>query len=348
VYKRKHPALERFWDYALYIFMFPQILAGPIVRVGQIAGQIRDRSSQETVDDKLTGLVRFMIGLAKKVLIADLLGVTVNEIFALPSSELSTGLAWAGAIAYTFQIYYDFSGYSDMAIGLARMLGFRLPENFNFPYLSNSITEFWKRWHMTLSAWLRDYLFLPIAYSASRKLPNKRYFGIQTDKILYLLAASVTFVLCGFWHGAAWTFILWGAYQGLFLILERFFLLRFYKWTGRVPAILITFLVIVLGWVVFRSENLDFAHYYLRRMFMFVSRPNDIWLNPKFWTMLAIATFFSFWGSMKRIGEWIDSLFDKPGNAQLVSMSVVSLILLVLSLSAITSNGFNPFIYFRF
>jgi len=148
VYKRRHPAFEKLQDYALYIFMFPQLLSGPIVRPGQISGQITDRSLPDSIDDKLIGFYRFIIGLAKKVLIADVLGVTVNEIFALNSAQLSSGMAWIGAIAYTFQIYFDFSGYTDMAIGLCRMMGFRIPENFNFPYISQSITEFWRRWHI--------------------------------------------------------------------------------------------------------------------------------------------------------------------------------------------------------
>lgn len=348
VYKRRHEPFRRLQDYALYVFMFPQLLSGPIVRVGQIAGQIADRSQQENIENRLLGFYRFVIGLAKKVLIADVLGVTVNEIFALNSLQLSSGLAWIGAIGYTFQIYFDFSGYTDMAIGLARMMGFRLPENFNFPYLSTSITDFWKRWHITLSNWLRDYVFLPVAYSASRKLKKDRYLKLRTDEILYIFAAAVTFVICGFWHGAAWTFILWGAYQGVFLIFDRLFFLRFSKKIRRVPSILITFFVILLGWVIFRSDSLDSAHFYLRRMFAFESMPNDVLLTSKFWTILALAALFSFWGGIGRIGSWVDRFYEKPANRILFATAAVTLVLLVLSLAAITSAGFSPFIYFRF
>jgi alginate O-acetyltransferase complex protein AlgI len=348
VYKKRHEPFRKLQDYALYIFMFPQLLSGPIVRAGQIAGQITDRKDQENIDNRLLGFYRFVIGLAKKVLIADVLAVTVTEIFALNSLQLSSGLAWIGAIGYTFQIYFDFSGYTDMAIGLARMMGFRLPENFNFPYLSTSITDFWKRWHMTLSLWFRDYVFLPIAYSASRKLKKERYAGLRTDKILYIWAAGITFLLCGFWHGAAWTFILWGAYQGVFLILDRLFFLKFSKKIGHFPSILITLFVILVGWVIFRSENLDFAHFYLRRMFSFDAMPNDVLLTSKFWTMGAIAALFSFWGGFRKIGKWVEKLFDRPGNGMLITMAVLSLALLVLSLAAVTSSGFSPFIYFRF
>ncbi|MFH1160060.1 MAG: MBOAT family O-acyltransferase [bacterium] len=348
VYKRRHNALTRLQDYALYIFMFPQLLSGPIVRVGQISDQIRDRRAQENANERLIGFYRFVIGLSKKVLIADVLGVTVNELFALSSLELSSGLAWIGGIAYTFQIYFDFSGYTDMAIGLAKMAGFRLPENFNFPYVSTSITDFWKRWHITLSTWLRDYLFLPIAYSTSRKWKQEKYLGIRTDKLLYCYAAAITFLICGFWHGAAWTFILWGGYMAFFLILDRLFLIRWLKKTGKIPSRLLTFLVLVIGWVIFRAENLDYAWFYLRRMFLFVNCQNEIWLNPKFWTMLGIAIFFSFWGGWKRIQGWSEKLFSTPGNATVILFTLLAIILFVLNEATITSTGFTPFIYFRF
>ncbi|MCX6268921.1 MAG: MBOAT family protein [Bacteroidetes bacterium] len=348
VYKKQQPVFAKLQDFALYIFMFPQILAGPIVRPGQIASQITDRKSQETIDYRLTGFIRFMIGLAKKVLIADVIGTTVNEIFELGPNELSSGIAWIGAIAYTFQIYFDFSGYSDMAIGLARMLGFKLPENFNFPYISQSITEFWRRWHITLSFWFRDYIFLPLAYATSRKLPKEYYIGLRADKYIYLIATSVTFLLCGFWHGAAWTFIIWGAYMALFLIFDRLFLLKYLKKAGRIPSIGITFLLITVGWVIFRSGSPDDAWFYIQRMFMFRGTENVVWLNPKFWTMLAIAILFSFWGISKKVDIWIEKLYFNPGNSMIIVFSVISIILFILSEATITSSGFNPFIYFRF
>ncbi|MCX6244919.1 MAG: MBOAT family protein [Bacteroidetes bacterium] len=348
VYKKRHPGFEKIQDYALYIFMFPQLLSGPIVRPGQISDQIKDRTGQETIDNRLIGFYRFMIGLAKKVIIADTLGASVNDIFALSSAGLSTGMAWTGAVAYTFQIYFDFSGYSDMAIGLARMVGFRLPENFNSPYVSQSITEFWRRWHITLSFWFRDYIFLPLAYSTSRKLPKEHYAGIRTDKILYLIAASVTFLLCGFWHGAAWTFIAWGAYMGFFLIVDRLFLLKYLKKAGKVPSILITFLLLVISMVIFRSQSLDDAGFFLRRMFQFRGGDNMIWLNEKFLTMLAVAVLFSFWGGFKIVEEWINRLYLSPGKKSLILFSVLSILLFILNAATIIASGFSPFIYFRF
>jgi len=348
VRKKQQPVFQKLQDYALYIFMFPQLLSGPIVRPGQIAAQIADRSSQDNIDYRLTGFYRFIIGLAKKVLIADVLGVTVNEIFALSSAELSSGMAWIGAIAYTFQIYFDFSGYSDMAIGLARMLGFSLPENFNSPYVSQSITEFWRRWHMTLSFWFRDYIFLPLAYATSRKLPKEHYLGLRADKVIYLIATTVTFLLCGFWHGAAWTFIVWGAYMGVFLIIDRLFLLKYLKKAGKIPSIVLTFFLLMIGWLIFRSQSLDEAWFFIRRLFLFQGGENMVWLNPKFWTMLAIAVLFSFWGGFKKIESWIDKLYFNPGNALMIVSAVIAILLFVLSEATITSSGFSPFIYFRF
>ena len=348
VYKNRHPVFQKLQDYALYIFMFPQLLSGPIVRPGQISAQITDRSAQENTDYRLTGFYRFIIGLSKKVLIADVLGVTVNAIFSLNSAGLSTGLAWVGAIAYTFQIYYDFSGYTDMAIGLARMMGFRLPENFNTPYVSQSITEFWRRWHMTLSFWFRDYIFLPLAYATSRKLPRERYLGIRADKIIYLIATTVTFLLCGFWHGAAWNFIIWGAYMGLFLIIDRLFLIRYLKKAGKVPSIVITFFILMIGWLIFRSQTPDESWFFIRRLFTFKSGENTVWLNPKFWTMLVVAAIFSFWGGFKKIESWIEKLYFNPGNGLMMLFSIMAILLFILSEAAITSSGFSPFIYFRF
>ena len=348
VYRKTFKGFRRITDYAIYIFMFPQLLAGPIVRPGQISNQITDRSSASTIDYKLRGFCRFMIGLGKKVLIADILGTTVNSIFSLDPSQLSSGIAWVGAIAYAFQIYFDFSGYSDMAIGLALMLGFRLPENFNNPYLSGSITEFWKRWHITLSLWLRDYIFLPLAYKTSRRLKKEKYAGFRVDKLIYVIAASVTFLLCGFWHGASWTFIVWGAFQGIFLILDRLFLLRLLKKVGKISAILITFFILTVGWVFFRSENLHMAFLFLAKMFSFTGGMNDIWLHAKFWSVLGIAVVFSFWNGNRKIQLWTDRLFQSPSDAMQVAMGILAILLLILCETNLNAAGFSPFIYFRF
>jgi alginate O-acetyltransferase complex protein AlgI len=348
VYKKSFPGFKRFTDYALYIFMFPQLLAGPIVRPGQIAGQITDRSANITIDNKLAGFYRFMIGLAKKVLIADLLRTTVNAIFLLDPSQLSTAIAWMGAITYSFQIYFDFSGYSDMAIGLALMAGFKLPENFNSPYLSRSITEFWRRWHLTLSFWLRDYIFFPLAYSTSRKLPKENYGGIRTDKVIYLIATLVTFLICGFWHGAELNFIAWGLYQGVFMVADRLFLIRYLKKAGKIPATIITFFLITIGWVFFRAGSLHLAFIYLSKMFSFSGGINDIWLHPKFWTVFIVAVIFSFWSGYKKIEQWVARVYHSPSNTILIVMTLLSILLRIICVANIKAAGFSPFIYFRF
>ena len=206
VYRRIHEPLKKVSDYLLYIMAFPQMIAGPIVRFTHIADQIVKR--KDTLDDKLVGFYRFCIGLAKKVLIANVMAEQADLIFSSNLNELTTPMAWIGMIAYTFQIYFDFSGYSDMAIGLGRMMGFRFPENFNAPYISTSITEFWRRWHMTLSGFMRDYLYIPLG--GSRVNSNGRlYFNL-----------ALVFLLSGLWHGASWNFVIWGAFHGFFLILD--------------------------------------------------------------------------------------------------------------------------------
>jgi len=345
IYRKAFPGFKCLADYATYIFMFPQLLAGPIVRPGQIEYQIRERRDTSTIDHRLTGFIRFIIGLAKKILIADGLGIIVNSIFNLSPSELSSGVAWMGAITYSFQIYFDFSGYSDMAIGLALMLGFKLPENFNSPYLSRSITEFWRRWHITLSLWLRDYIFLPLAYSVSRKLPEEKYAGIKTENLIYITATLVTFFLCGFWHGAGWNFIAWGVYQGIFLIFDRLFLLRYLKKIGKVPAIMITFLFLTIGWVIFRSS---IPGVFLGKMFLFKGGINDILFHPKFWTVFTLAVIFSFWNMNKRINKWVDRVYHAPSQTILIGMTVLSIVLFFICEANITGAEFSPFIYFRF
>jgi alginate O-acetyltransferase complex protein AlgI len=188
----------------MYILFFPQLIAGPIVRYNEIENQIVDRAENETWNNRFNGFFRFIIGLSKKVLIANTLGATVDQIFSLEADSLSTSMAWIGILAYAFQIYYDFSGYSDMAIGLGKMMGFNFPENFNNPYISRNITEFWRRWHMTLSHWMRDYLYIPLGGNKV-KSKSRLYFNLW-----------IVFFLSGLWHGAAWNFVAWGVFHGLF------------------------------------------------------------------------------------------------------------------------------------
>jgi alginate O-acetyltransferase complex protein AlgI len=189
---------------------------------------------------------------------------------------------------------------------------------------------------------------LPLAYAISGKMPRERYLGLRSDKVIYLLATSVTFFLCGFWHGAAWTFIAWGIFHGIFIILDRLFLLKYLKKTGKIPSIVITFFILTIGWVIFRCENLMMAISYIETMFSFRGADNGIWLNPKFWSILFLGMLFGFWGGFGKIEKWIDTLYDKPQNGVIMVMSVMAILLFILNEATVTSTGFNPFIYFRF
>ena len=238
VYRGETRASRNVVDFGCYLTMFPQLVAGPIVRYAAVAGALRSRVP--TLDDIAAGIERCVIGLAKKLLIADTCGRVADAAFSLSGAEVSWLAAWAGTVCYVLQIYYDFSGYSDMAIGLGRIFGFPFPENFNYPYISRSVREFWRRWHMTLSGWFRDYLYIPLG--GNRKGPLRTYVNLL-----------LVFALCGFWHGASWMFVLWGLYHGFFLVLER----RSDFPAGRPRWLqhLYTIVVFMFGWVIFRAEN---------------------------------------------------------------------------------------------
>ena len=336
VYRRKHAPLKRVTDYAMYILMFPQLIAGPIVRFNEIADQIEERRKLESIDNRLTGFFRFIIGLSKKVLVANIMGEQADQIFAMNADGMTTGTAWLGVIAYAFQIYFDFSGYSDMAIGLGRMIGFKYPENFDNPYISGSITEFWRRWHMTLGRFMRDYLYIPLG--GNRVSTARLYFNLW-----------VVFAISGLWHGAAWNFVLWGIYHGLFLILDRLFLLRFYSRIGRIPSVMITLLITLVGWVLFRSETINYAWIFLGKMFTFTGGGLLIEVGSKFWSVLAIAAVFSLSGLFGGVLAWQQRILSPVQSSRTIFLMVLfSVIFFIINLSAITSTGFNPFIYFRF
>jgi len=335
VYRKVHAPLKSVADYLLYILLFPQLIAGPIVRYNEIADQLEGREANETFDNKLLGFYRFVIGLAKKVLIANVLGAEADKAFALSEELLTSNIAWIGILAYTFQIYFDFSGYSDMAIGLGRMMGFTFPENFNNPYVSQNITEFWRRWHITLGRFMRDYLYIPLG--GNRVTIKRMYFNL-----------AFVFVVSGFWHGAAWNFIIWGAFHGLFLILDRLFLLKFYEKIGKYPSIIITFFLTIIGWVIFRATTLDQVGYYIKALFAFDY--SEYYLDQRFWFIIIIAAFFSFFTLPKKGLKIEDFIFYREtiSNKNAVYYGLLIGVLLYLSVLSIISSGFNPFIYFRF
>jgi len=337
VYRREHRPQSNFWNYQLYIIFFPKLIAGPIIRYHEFADQITNRFFNDTYYNRLAGFTRFAIGLGKKVLIANTVGAYADEIFDLNYSNLSTPTAWFGIVCYTFQIYFDFSGYSDMALGLGRMMGFLLPENFNNPYTSRSITEFWRRLHITLGAWMKNYLYIPLG---GNKVQHKGrlYFNL----VLVFLAS-------GFCHGASWNFIFWGGYHGLFLVLERAGLSKFYKKLPLIIVIPLIFVIVMIGWVYFRIESFADANHYISRMFSFSSMSdNPLTIERTFYSLISFL--FSIL-TLSSLGKRLENYFffstDIYRSSPIV-LFLVSLVLLLLSVSSITSVGFNPFIYFRF
>lgn len=336
VYRGNHEPQHR-WDHlALYILMFAQLIAGPIIRYKEIADQISDRSGNDSAESRMNGLFRFFIGLSKKVLIANVLAQQADVIFATNPGNLSTGSAWIGMIAYTLQIYFDFSGYSDMALGLGKMFGFRFPENFNFPYISQSFTEFWRRWHITLGNWMKDYLYIPLG-------------GNRINRQRTLLNLIIVFLLSGLWHGAAWTFVVWGLYHGLFLVLDKVGLQQLLSKLGRIPATLLTFLFVMIGWVIFRADSLPYAFGYIIRLFTFTSCNDLILLNTRFIVILLLALVTAFSGIFPSIEKYVSSLFEHSHSIpRWTLIAVITLLLYILNGSALLAGGLNPFIYFRF
>jgi len=334
-YRKVHPPLKNPFDFLLYILMFPQMIAGPIVRFQTIADQITDR--RETNEDRLLGFYRFIIGLAKKVLIADVLGFEVDKIMAMDYAGLDSSMAWIGIVGFTFQIYFDFSGYSDMAIGIGRMIGFKFPENFDNPYTARSVTEFWRRWHITFSTFMRNYLYYPLG--GSRVKTNQRlYFNLW-----------FVFLISGLWHGASWNFVIYGAFHGFFLVIERLFLLKVLDKVGKWPSIIFTFFVIVIARVFFRVEGLEDAMIYLNRLFAFDFQPVVYQMNNHFYFIMLVATILSFITAF-RFGARIEDRIYKTNliaREHLVYFTVAVLTLLFI-IASLAGSGFSPFIYFRF
>ncbi len=342
-YVQKNPI-----NLALYISMFPQLIAGPIVRYKDIKNSLTNRKL--TADSFAKGIERFIIGLAKKAILANSIGEVADKIFAGDYSMMGMSVAWLGAICYTLQIYYDFSGYSDMAIGLGKIFGFTFMENFNYPYISKSITEFWKRWHISLSTWFRDYLYIPLG--GNRKGSKRTYTN--------LLAV---FIATGIWHGAAWGFLIWGLWHGLFMIIER--ILR----NKNVPHLIknskiqnvcrwfYTMLVVVFGWVLFKTVLLEDALTYLGVM-LHISTPDYVafsaryYLDNKLIFMIVAAIFAALpWKEFLpgKSGKLLKELNTLEATHSIVIIRrVLLLCLLVICMMFIMNSTYNPFIYFRF
>ncbi len=336
VYRKDCNVQKNYYDLMLYITLFPQMIAGPIVKYHDVEQQIGNRET--TMKDFAAGLRRFITGLAKKVLIANTMGAVVERIFVMDTANFSTPIAWLGAISYSLQLYYDFSGYSDMAIGLGKMFGFTFLENFNYPYISKSITEFWRRWHISLSTWFKEYLYIPLG--GNRLGNNRTYFNL-----------FIVFLATGIWHGASWNFIFWGLWHGFFIILERItsWHKKELKTAGNIAKHLYTILVFIIGWVIFRAETMTYAAKYILRMFGIGEQT----LTLYYWNyficnteiiMMAIALICStpIFRNMIHVPKGRGMLLRK------ILLNAWLGILFVLSFASIADATFNPFIYFRF
>lgn len=329
VYQGTISATRSLLMFATYKSSFPQLIAGPIVRYKDVAAELPGRTiSSEMV---LQGVHRFVIGFAKKVLLADTFAVPADAIFNLAPTDLNIGTAWLGAFSYTLQIYFDFSAYSDMAIGIGLMMGFRFPENFNFPYMATSLRDFWRRWHMTLSFWFRDYLYIPLG--GNRAGPIRTYVNL-----------FAVFVLTGLWHGAAWTFVAWGLWHGSFMVLERYF--KFEKWPIVLPLKwLYTLAVVVFGWVLFRAKSFSHAFHMVALMVGLRTGGNEYPVK-EYWNNALVLVFLVGVVLSFPVYRWIGERL--PTRARLPVGFAALLAVFVLSSMKVLSGAYSPFLYFRF
>ena len=345
--------------FSLFVLFFAKITAGPIIRHNEVADSLISRNLN--LDNFVFGLKRFIIGLSKKVLIADVLAKTVNPVFSLPQYDLIAGVSWLVIVCFSLQLYYDFSGYSDMAIGIGRMLGFTFQENFDSPYCATSLTDFWRRWHISLSTWLKDYLFLPLSYALITERVRKRVAS-GSFKLKYISAVSIltVFTLCGLWHGAAWTFVIWGVFHGLILAVESLGFSKKIKSWWRPFQHIYTLIIIMIAWVFFRSPTLDYAINFLKSMFFLSTTPSATYIyamSREAVITLGIALLFvlplqdvvsainiRYRGSIQTL-----QLQSSTKSYIESSLSYIShMTLLLLSFASLSSTTYNPFLYGKF
>lgn len=331
VYRNDVRVQKNLIDFGMYITMFPQLIAGPIVRYADVQDQLADRSV--TTADFSEGIMRFVVGLGKKVLLANQMGAVWSDIYAL-GGDVSALMAWTGAIAYTFQIYFDFSGYSDMAIGLGRMFGFKFPENFRYPYQSVSITDFWRRWHITLSTWFKEYLYIPLGGNRC---------GLARQALNLLIVWSLT----GFWHGAGWNFVMWGLYYFVILFIEKLFLLKALDKLPKLFRHVYALLLIVIGWVIFASDDVGVLLPYLGSMFGANGAVGGMDVYTLFTkAVLLIICCVASTELPKRL--FLSATGAMNEKAAFTIKSVMTIALLALSMILLIGDSYNPFLYFRF
>lgn len=333
VYLDKVPVQRNIISFGAYVTMFPQLVAGPIVKYGEIAKQIDNRF--ETLDKFGEGCELFIIGLSKKVLLANNIGMLWTTIKSLPISNVTVIGAWLGIIAFTFQIYFDFSGYSDMAIGLGKMLGFDFNKNFNYPYISKSITEFWRRWHISLGSWFREYVYIPLG-------------GNRVSVAKHLRNLFIVWFLTGLWHGASWNFIIWGLYFGCILVIEKMFLL---KWLEKLPKFICNIYAMVLvmiGWVFFDVETLKGAIEYIKVMFGFGGNKLIDSMTMYYLTTNIALMVILIIGSTPILKNLVDIVKKKLTSSKYIIVPIIYIVMLVISVAYLVTETYNPFLYFRF
>ena len=330
VYRKKFPAEKSFFIVLNYILLFPTLISGPIVRFETIREEYHERKI--TVDDVVEGLERFIIGLAKKVLIANQVAVIAANVFSITDlNSLNSTQVYIAVISFTLQIYFDFSGYSDMAIGIGRIFGFHFLENFNYPYIATSITDFWKRWHISLSTWFRDYIYIPLG-------------GNRVSMLRWILNIAIVWFTTGLWHGAAWNFVLWGVYFGVLLVLEKLFLGKVLSFLKGINHLIVIFLIMI-SWVIFNSHSVDQIMIFVQRM-IFI-QPYDmntlIELNfGNYWPFYVLGLLFS-----APIIPWLDTQC-KTSTIYNFAKKLIVLALFILCIIFLIDSSYNPFIYFKF
>lgn len=335
LYRKEIKVQKKFINLGLYIMLFPQLIAGPIVRYIDIEKEINNRKVD--IDSIDAGIKRFILGLGKKIFIANIMGTWADTVFNMSLEKINTPLAWLGIFGYTMQIFFDFSAYSDMAIGLGKVFGFHFLENFNYPYISKSIQEFWRRWHISLSHWFKDYLYIPLG--GNRKGKIKTYINLLT-----------VFFLTGLWHGASWNFVFWGIFHGLFLIIERLGLKKFLEKIPKILQHFYTMIIVIIGWVFFRSNSFTFALKYLKKLFVpnFIHMENFLVELEILKLLIAVcAVVFSTPIVPKLKNILLNNIFKNKFYYE-IFRNFVYIILFLLSVIFLAGSNFNPFIYFHF
>ncbi|MBE6648017.1 MAG: MBOAT family protein [Ruminococcaceae bacterium] len=333
VYLGKVKVQKNIIDFAAFVTMFPQLIAGPIVRYSDIDTQLVTR--EESFEKVSKGIIRFIAGLGKKVLFANKAGAIWEAVYSNLNGEMTVSMAWLGAIAFTFQIYFDFSGYSDMAVGLGQMFGFDFPENFKYPYISRSITDFWRRWHITLSSWFKEYVYIPLG-------------GNRKGKGRQILNLFIVWALTGLWHGASWNFVIWGIYFFALLMLEKLFLLKFFEKLPKFFSHVYSLFFIIIGWIIFSCTSITEIGTYIQNMF-YGKLMSDYTLyllgsNAILLILMGIAST----PIPKKVAKGIAEKLKLSPETRYMFKIVASMIVFVLSIAYLTGDSYNPFLYFRF